>query len=430
MSATGIDGPKVVVIGGGFAGLNVIQGLKKFKGSLLLIDRKNHHLFQPLLYQVATAALSPANIATPLRQIFSKQANATVIMATVESIVKERRQVILANGEIIHYDYLVLAPGANHSYFGHDRWEKIAPGLKTISDALKIRERILMSFEEAERLDHARGANKFLNFVIVGAGPTGVEMAGAIAEITTKTLFRNFRHIKPEESRIYLIDGANRVLPGFPEDLSAKALQALEKMGVTVILNHVVTDVTTGGVQVGSDFIETCNVIWAAGNQAAGFLKTLDVPLDRQGRVIVGPDLIIPGHSEVFVIGDAAACFDKDGAGLPAVAPVAIQQGRYVAKLISQAVKASERKPFHYFDKGGLATIGRNKAVGYFGKFHFSGLLAWLIWGGIHVVYLVNFRSRISVMVEWIFHYTSGIRSARLIQGDIDEGLKDENKNL
>lgn len=414
---------RVVVIGGGFAGINCVKTLSKANLDILLIDKKNHHLFQPLLYQVASAALSPADIATPLREIFATQKNTTVLMGTVESIDKEKRELILKNGDHIPYDYLVIGTGAKHSYFGNDQWEMLAPGLKTITDALKIRERVLLSFEKAERMDSIQEAEKYLNFVIIGAGPTGVEMAGSIAEIAHKTLFKNFRRINPEKSKIYLVEGAPRVLPPFPEKLSERAKKDLEKMGVRVLTSQLVTNITEEGVQVGDDFIEARNIIWAAGNQASPLLKTLDIPLDRQGRAIVEPDLSIPGHPEIFVIGDAACAMGKDKKPLPAIAPTAIQQGRYVGKLIRRSIPKEKRRPFKYFDKGSLATIGKNKAVGYFRGCHFKGVFAWLIWGFIHIFYLVSYRSQFAVMLDWVFHYMTGLRGARLIHKSIDDEM-------
>lgn len=414
---------RVVIIGGGFAGINCAQTLKKANLDVILMDKKNHHLFQPLLYQVASAALSPADIATPLREIFATQTNTTVLMGTVESVDKKNKEVILINGDHVPYDYLVLAPGARHSYFGNDQWEPLAPGLKTITDALKIRERILISFEKAERMDSIHEAEKYLNFVIIGAGPTGVEMAGAIAEIAHKTMFKNFRRINPEKSKIYLVEGAPRVLPPFPEGLSKRAQRDLEKMGVRVITGEMVTNLTEEGAQVGEDFIAARNIIWAAGNQAAPLLKTLDAPLDRQGRVMVEKDLSIPDHPEIFVIGDAACTIGKDGKPLPAIAPTAIQQGRYVGKIIRRQIPKHKRRPFKYFDKGSLATIGKNKAVGYFRGIHFKGGLAWLIWGFIHIFYLVSYRSQFAVMLDWVFHYMTGLRGARLIHKNIDDEL-------
>ncbi len=412
---------KVVVIGGGFGGLNVIKSLKKAHLDIFLIDKKNHHLFQPLLYQVASAALSPADIATPLREIFSMQKNTTVMMGTVKKIEKEEKKIILENEEVISYDFLVIAIGARHSYFGKNEWEVFAPGLKTITDALKIREKVLISFEKAERTDSRLEAEQFLNFVIIGAGPTGVEMAGAIAEIAHKTMFKNFRRIHPEKSKIYLVEATPYVLPSFPKRLSYKAKKNLEKMGVRVITGEFVTNINEEGVQVGKIFISAKNIIWAAGNQVSPLLKTLDIPLDRQGRAIVNSDLSIPDYPEIFVIGDAACCIGKNKKPLPAIAPTAIQQGRYVAKLIKKRIPPSKRRPFRYFDKGSIATIGTNKAVGFIGKFLISGLFAWLTWGFIHVVYLVNYRSRFSVMLSWGFHYLTGLRGARLIHKALSE---------
>jgi len=416
-----MGGTKVVVIGGGFAGLNVVQSLSKTNLDILLIDQKNHHLFQPLLYQVASAALSPADIATPLREILSAQKNTSVIMGTAKKIEKTQRKVTLSDGSLITYDYLVVAPGASYSYFGRDEWKLLAPGLKTIPDALKIRENILLSFEKAERMKNDQQAEKFLNFVIIGGGPTGVEMAGAIAEIANRTLFKNFRHIKPEKSNIYLIEASSRLLPPYPEKLAIKAKKSLERMGVCVLTGNSVTHITPQGVRVGEKFIPAHNIIWAAGNQAAPVLKTLDVPLDRQGRVIVEPDLTIKDHADIFVIGDAACVFDRSNKPLPAIAPTAIQMGRYVSKLIKRQTPKEKRHPFRYFDKGSIATIGTNKAVGYIGRMLISGFFAWIIWGFIHVFYLVSYRSRFTVMLNWLFHYLTGLRGARLIHSPLDQ---------
>jgi NADH dehydrogenase len=361
---------KVVIVGGGFGGLNVAKNLKKSPLDILLIDKTNHHLFQPLLYEVASAALSPGEIAIPIREILRKQDNATVMMGEIVQIDKKNHQVILGNGEKVDYDYLVLAVGARHSYFGKNDWEKFAPGLKTIKDALTIREEILLSFEQAERLDHGADVEKYLNFVIIGGGPTGVEMAGAISEIAQQTMFKNFRRIKPEESKIFLIEASPRILQAFPEKLSKKAQEGLEKLGVTVITGKKVTNITEDGVQVEETFYPCKNIIWAAGNQASPLLKNLDVPLDRQGRVIVEPDLSIPGFPEIFVIGDASTLMGKDGKPLPGVAPVAIQEGKYVASLLKKQLPKEQRPPFVYFDKGSLATIGKGKAIAGSAKFN------------------------------------------------------------
>ena len=415
---------KVVIVGGGFGGLNVAKSLCKTKLDILLIDKTNHHLFQPLLYQVATAALSPGDIAMPIREVLSHQENVTVIMGEVASVDKNLKQLTLANGDLIGYDYLILAVGARHSYFGNDQWELLAPGLKTISDALKIREQVLVSFEKAERLDSAVEAAKFLNFVVIGGGPTGVEMAGAIAEIAHTALFKNFRRIKPEKARIFLIEATPHILPSYPEKLSLRAKHDLEVLGVTVLINTKVTDIREDGVQTESEFIDSHNVIWAAGNQASPLLKTLDVPLDRPGRVIVEPDLSIPGHPELFVIGDSAHTRDPEGKPLPGIASVAIQQARYIAKIIKQSIPKEERKPFKYFDKGTMATIGRSKAVVMVGSLRFAGFFAWITWCFIHIVYLIGFRNRLSVMIEWFYHFLTGERGVRLIYRTLDPELK------
>jgi NADH dehydrogenase len=414
---------RVVIVGGGFGGLNAAKGLKKAKVDLLLVDKTNHHLFQPLLYQVASAALSPGEIAIPIREVFRGQENITVIMGDVTQVDKKLKQIVLRNGDRIGYDFLVLAVGARHAYFGHDEWEEWAPGLKTVKDALHIREAILLSFEKAERTDDLAEAAKYLNFVIIGGGPTGVEMAGAIAEIAHKTLFKNFRRIRPEKSKVYLIEAAPQILPVYPEKLARRAQRDLESLGVCVVTGKKVINVTEEGVQVEETFYPCKNIIWAAGNQASPLLKTLGVPLDRQGRVMVEPDLSIPGNPEVFVIGDACVVMGKDGKPLPGIAPTAIQEGKYIAKLIRNSQPKAERPPFRYFDKGSMATIGRAKAVAMVGRFQFAGLKAWLLWCFIHIVYLIGFRSRISVMLEWIIFYLTGQRGARLIYSSVEPSL-------
>ncbi len=414
---------KVVIIGGGFGGLNVATSLKGAKIDLLLIDRLNHHLFQPLLYEVATAALSPGEIATPLREILRAQENATVLMGEVIHIDTAKKQLTIANGDLIAFDYLVIAPGARHSYFGNDQWEQFAPGLKTISDALSIREQILISFEKAERLDSITEATKYLNFVVIGGGPTGVEMAGAIGEIAHKTLFRNFRRIMPEKSKIYLVEALPGILPSYPENLSQHARKELEDLGVRVITGKKVTNISEEGVQVEDLFLESKNIIWAAGNQASALLQTLNVPLDRAGRVLVNPDLSIPDQSNIFVIGDAACVIGKDGKPLPAIAPAAIQEGKYVANIIKKTIPKEKRTPFEYFDKGSMATIGKAKAIVSFGKLQFTGFFAWLMWAFIHIMYLIGFRNRVGVMIEWLTVMFSGQRGVRLITRPIDKEI-------
>lgn len=411
---------KVVIIGGGFAGINCAKKLKSAPVDITLIDKKNHHLFQPLLYQVATATLSAPDIATPLRSIFKKQHNLSVVMGSVVNIDKQGGQVFLENGQAIDFDYLVVATGTRHSYFGNESWEGLAPGLKTVCDAVKIRETILTSFEKAERTKKETEQAPYLNFVVIGGGPTGVEMAGAIAEIARKTLKNNFCNIDPGSAKIYLIEGLNQILPMFAPSLSQKARESLNKMGVEVLTQKMVTAIDHKGVHFGDQVIASKNIIWAAGNQASPLLKTLNTPLDKQGRAIVKKDLTIEHFPHIFVIGDASCSYDKNKKVLPGVAPVAIQQGKYVASILKGQIPKSRRKPFVYFDKGSLATIGKNKAIGSFRKFHFSGIIAYAIWAVIHIMYLVSFRNRIAVAFEWLFSYFNNSRRARLITKNID----------
>lgn len=414
---------KVVILGGGFAGINAAKALGNTKLDVWLIDKTNHHLFQPLLYQVASAALSPGDIAVPIREILSPYENITVIMGEVVQIDKENNQVILRNGDQLGYEYLIVALGARHSYFGNDQWEKFAPGLKTLADALKVRERILLSFEKAERSDSISEAKKYLNFVIIGGGPTGAEMAGAISEIAYHTMLENFRRIDPTKTKIYLIEGSPHILPVYPESLSKKAQGYLENFGVNVITGKRVTGINAEGVNVEGLFIPAENILWAAGNQASPVLQTLNVPLDRQGRAMVEPDLSIPDHPEIFVVGDASCAMDKKGKPLPGLAPVAVQQGKYVAMILRKNLPKSQRPPFKYLDKGTMATIGKTKAIGMFGKIPFSGFIAWLAWCFIHILYLVGFRNRMVVITQWLFSYFSSQRGARLISSPIDEEM-------
>lgn len=406
---------KVVILGGGFGGLNAAKSLGNSKLDVWVIDKTNHHLFQPLLYQVASAALSPGDIAVPIREILSPYENITVIMNQVTSIDKESHKIVFQDGSQMGYEYLIIALGARHSYFGNDRWEAFAPGLKTLTDALNLREKILLSFEKAEKCDSISEAKKYLNFVIIGGGPTGVEMAGAIAEIAYETMLKNFRRIDTKKTKIYLIEGSNFILPVYPEKLSLKAQQYLEHFGVQVITGKRVTEVSKDGVHIENMFIATENVLWAAGNNASPILKTLNVPLDRQGRVLVEKDLSLPNHPEIFCIGDAACAMDQKGKSLAALAPVAVQQGRYVADILKKRIPYKERPPFRYFDKGTMATVGKTKAVGVFGKIQFSGLIAWLGWCFVHIFYLVGFRNRFVVLSQWLFSYCTNQRGARLI---------------
>lgn len=406
---------QTIVVGAGFGGLEVTRRLKNADTDVILIDRMNHHLFQPLLYQVATATLAPCDIATPLRQVLAKQKNASFLMGTVQAVDKEKKELILDDNLRLKFDYLVLAPGASHSYYGRDEWEALAPGVKTIRDAVHIRDKILMAFEHAERAETPEERHRYLRFVIVGGGPTGVELAGAIAEIATKSSFKNFRKICPEKAEIYLIEGTNQILPSFPPSLGEKAKKALESLGVTVLTNKMVTDITPAGVTMGPEFLDAPNVIWAAGNQASPLVKTLGVALDRQGRVIVDPDLSVPNYDSIFVIGDATHCKDKKGAPLPGLAPVAKQQGRLVASIIKNATPKEKRPAFSYLDKGSLATIGRGKAVGVVGPLQLSGFFAWLAWCFIHVLYLIGFRNRMLVLTQWTFLFASGKHKNDLI---------------
>ncbi|MFZ0565373.1 MAG: NAD(P)/FAD-dependent oxidoreductase [Chlamydiales bacterium] len=413
---------RVVIVGGGFGGLNAAKSLNKTELDILLIDKTNHHLFQPLLYQVATAVLSPGDIATPIREVLKHQKNTHITMGNVISVDKQRKQIVLDNGEKVSYDYLILAPGARHSYFGHDQWESFAPGLKSLNDAIDIRENVLLAFEKAERCEHPSDAEKYLRFVVIGGGPTGVELASTLAEIAKKSLFRNFRKIKPENSEIFLIEGAERLLQSFPKNLSIKAEQYLKKIGIKVLTDTLVTNIESERVYIGDRVIEANNVIWAAGNQASSLLKTLETPLDNAGRMIVNSDLTIPGHPEIFVIGDASHALDEKKELLPGIAPVAIQQGRYVAKIIKKNLLSTQRLPFRYFDKGNLAIIGKAKAVGMVGKVKFSGLSAWLVWSLIHIFYLINFANRLFVLSRWMFWYFT----ARLRVGIIKKPIFEE----
>ena len=415
---------QVVILGGGFGGLYAAQALKGAPVDVTVLDRRNFHLFQPLLYQVATGALSPGEVASPLRGILRKQLNTRVLLGEAVDLDADGRRVILEDGEV-PYNTLIVATGSGHSYFGHSEWENYAPALKTIEDATEIRHKILYAFEAAEReADHDK-RREWLTFVVVGAGPTGVELAGALAEIAHDTLRHDFRSIRPEESRILLVEGAPHVLPTYPADLSAKAQGSLERLGVTVRTNVVVKGVDEQGVTLegpaGRERLTTRTVIWAAGVSASPFGQTLEkragASLDKNRRVTVNPDCTVPGHPEIFVIGDLAS-FEERGRPLPGVAQVAMQQGSYVAKLIEKRLRGEPQvKPFHYFDKGELAVIGRASAVANIGKLHLSGLLAWLIWLFVHLMYLVEFSNRVLVFVHWGFLYLTFNRGARLITG-------------
>ncbi|MBE0572074.1 MAG: NAD(P)/FAD-dependent oxidoreductase [Ignavibacteriaceae bacterium] len=405
---------KVVIIGGGFGGLTAAKELAKKDFNITVIDKTNHHLFQPLLYQVATAALSPADIAIPIRSIFSKNKNVEILLGEVQSINKENKKVYF-NGSEIEFDYLIVATGSRHSYFGKDEWEKYAPGLKTLNDALKIRENILLSLETAEKEKDSVRRQKYLNFVIIGGGPTGVELAGAISEIVNQNLITDFRNIDASMTKVYMIEALPNILSSYPESLSNRALEDLKNLQVEVILNEKVTDINENGVKVGNRFIETKNILWAAGNQTLPLIKTLGTETDRLGRVIVNDNLSINEDNNIFVIGDAAAFKNKKGENLPAIAPVAIQQGRFVAKLITEGLIGKPHKKFIYKDRGTMATIGKAKAVAVIKGFKLSGLIAWLAWSLIHVLFLISFRNKLRVMSEWIWHYITNRPGIRLI---------------
>lgn len=406
---------KVVIIGGGFGGLNAAKSLARAKDiDVLLIDRKNHHLFQPLLYQVATAGLSPADIAFPIRSLFTGYPNVQVIMDEIRRV-DPIAKVIYSDEEKYEYDELILACGANHSYFGHPEWEEHAPGLKTIEHATEIRRRVLVAFEEAEKEKDAEAARSHLSFVVVGAGPTGVELAGSIAELARVTLSRDFRRISPDRARVILVEAGPRVLASFSEDSSRKALKDLERLGVQVWTNTRVTKIDDRGVELGKDFVATHTVFWAAGVEGAEIAKALPGELDRAGRVKANRFCKIDGVNDIYVIGDMAAIPWDETKLLPGLAPVAMQQGRYVADSIRRKMKGKPVREFSYLDKGSMATIGRNKAVLEFGKLHMAGLFAWLAWLFIHVYYLVGFKNRTLVMMQWAWSYLTYKRGARLI---------------
>lgn len=405
---------KVVIIGAGFGGLTAAKTLAKYNFDITIIDKTNHHVFQPLLYQVATTALSPADIATTIRSVFSDQQNVRVLLGEVKSINKEENKVLF-NGSEIDFDYLIIATGSRHSYFGKDEWEKFAPGLKTINDALKMREKILLSLENAEKEADPVKRQKYLNFVLIGGGPTGVELAGAISEIVNKNVIPDFRNIDASMTKVFLVEALPKILSSYPDSLSTKALEDLKKLEVEVILNEKVTDINENGVQIGSRFIESSNVLWAAGNQASPLIKSLSTEMDKSGRAIVNEDLSIKERENIFIVGDAAAVRNEKGEYLPAIAPVAMQQGRYVAKIIAKGLIGKSEKKFRYKDRGTMATIGKAKAVGVVKGIKLSGLLAWLAWSFIHILYLIGFRNRLRVMVEWIWYYITNRPGIRLI---------------
>ncbi len=421
---------QVIVVGAGFGGLRVVQKLCKQPVEITLIDKTNHHLFQPLLYQVATAALAPSDIAVPARAIFKRNKNVHVRMGEVVDVDTDKKKIHLENGQSLPFDYLILAPGTRHSYFGNDSWEKFAPGLKTLSDALDIRERILMSFEKAEREPDPEKRKHHETFVVVGGGPTGVEVAGTIAEISARTMRKDYEHVDLDLLEIILVEGQSRILNTYHESLSEKAARDLEQMGVKVMRNSMVTDVNEEGVRVkvtgdasgngqSSDskevFIKTGTVIWGAGNAASPLLETLKVPLEKDGRLRVDADLSVPGHPDIFVIGDAARQVNPNGRETPAIAPGAIQHGDHAVRVIRADMAGKERPAFEYFDKGSMATIGRARAIAQIRNWRFSGFFAWLLWSLVHIFFLIGFRNRFRVMAEWFWFYLTFRGGSRLI---------------
>lgn len=406
--------PHVIIIGGGFGGLEAAKKFCNEPVRVTVIDRTNYHLFQPLLYEVATAALSPADIAAPIRAVLSDCENTEIMLAEVTRIDVAAKTVKTADREI-PYDYVIVATGSRHSYFGKDEWEKLAPGLKSLEDAVEIRRRLLMAFEYAEKLPDEASRRAAMTFAIIGGGPTGVEMAGAIAEIARYTLAEDFRHIDPSHARIILIEGDKRVLSGFPEDLSESAMKQLRSLGVELITGVHADNLTEEGLEVKGEFIPCRVKIWAAGNAASAVGKTLGVPTDRGGRVIVNEDLTIPGHPEVQVIGDLARFEHRGGKPLPGVSPVAMQQGRHAARNVLGMIDGRKPQRFWYWDKGTMATIGRNKAVADLNFVHFSGFPAWLAWLFVHIIFLVGFRNRMAVLLQWAWAYFTFNKGARLI---------------
>lgn len=420
MSVAETSRPRVVIIGGGFAGLAAAKALKRAPASVTVVDRANHHLFQPLLYQVATAALNPSDIAAPIRRILRRQKNTEVLLGEAVVIDREARRVELADG-MIEYDHLIVACGATHSYFGHDEWAGLAPGLKSIDDALEIRRRVLLAFERAEREDDPARQRALLTFVIVGGGATGAELAGTLTTVARKTLARDFRRIDPASARIILIEGGDRVLSAFDPGLSDSARRQLERLGVEVQTGRRVTGIDPGGVDAEGERIEAATVIWAAGVAASPLARSLGVPLDRAGRVIVGPELTIPGDERVSVVGDLMHR-DEGGRLVPGVAPAAMQAGAWAARNVTRRLEGRPAEPFRYRDKGMLATLGRAAAVAQLGRWKFSGYPAWLLWLFVHVLFLIGFRNRVIVLIQWAWSYLTYDRGARLITGTVGAG--------
>jgi NADH dehydrogenase len=409
---------QVIVVGGGFGGLSVVKALRRQAVHVTLIDRCNHFLFQPLLYQVAMAGLAPAEIAAPIRSLLRRQSNVQVLLAEVTGADLQKQCVFTRECPPMHYDYLVLAPGARNHYFGHDQWAQLAPGLKDLDDAVEIRRRVLLSFEAAEREADPESRRRLLTFVVIGGGPTGVELAGAIAELATYVLSRDFRSIRSDSTRVVLVEGSDRVLNSFDSVLSQRAREGLLSMGVDVRLGQHVTEIDSLGVRIGPDRVESATVLWAAGVRASPLAEQIGLPIDRQGRVVVGLDCSTPAYPNVYVIGDAASLTPAGEAQpLAGISPVAMQQGRFAAREIARRIEGMPASTFHYFDKGVMATIGRSRAVARIGKLRLSGFIAWLAWLALHIVYLIDFRNRLLVLIDWAWSYFTYQRGSRLITG-------------
>lgn len=412
---------KVVIVGGGFAGLYAAKALANQPVEVTLVDRKNHHTFQPLLYQVATAVLSPGEIAAPLRRILHRARNVEVLLGEVVGFDLAARRVRLKDGAEIAYDYLIVAAGARHSYFGHEDWAADAPGLKTVEDAIEIRRRVLLAFEHAEREAYLTGKHQPLSFAVIGGGPTGVELAGAIADIARRALAKDFKAIDTTQARVTVFEGAPHILGVYPEELSIKARRQLEELGVEVRTNSLVSAVEPGRIKVGEEWIPATVTLWATGVAASPLGKALGVPIDRAGRVLVEPDLSLPGDPNVFVLGDMASLKDTNGIVVPGLGAAATQEGKDTAANIARDLRGEKRVPFRYKDKGSMATIGRNRAVAQIGKLQFTGLIAWLLWAFVHVFLLIGFKNRLMTMREWMWAYFTRERSARLITDLGDE---------
>ena len=406
---------KIVVIGGGFGGLSFLQKARKSNNEFTLIDKTNHHLFQPLLYQVATAVLSPADITVPIRNLFKNDSNVKVKLGEVVNINKEKKHIVLKNDDVIDYDKLIVSTGASYSYFGNDNWGKFSNGLKNINDALDIRDKILKAFEKAENESNKNIQQKFLNFVVIGGGPTGVEVAGSIAEIAFKNINKEYRNFNSNDSNVYLIEAGSNILPSYSSKLSDKASKYLKKLGVVIKTNEKVENIEEMVVTTDKGKIESDNIIWAAGNKASSLVTLLDTDMDSEGRAVVNQDCSIKEDDSIYVIGDAANFKGVNGSPLPGIAPVAIQQGRYVGLNTKKNLPKEDRKPFKYRDKGMMATIGGFKAIGVVGKIEISGFVAWLFWSLIHLVYLIGYKSKFVVVIEWIFAFFFNKRGTRLI---------------